>query len=695
MFKRLKERTNRIKGNDIFISYTRADSLDYALAMANLLSSEQYFCFLDQFHNHPGAEIPKSLLDALHSSSALVLILSPKAFHSKAMHQEVVEFKKTGRLIIPIKIGDIEDLGMYDELLKGLAITPEEKSAWENSKPSKKIITRIIGSFVYRKRIKVLRNVAAATMAIIIAGISVGIAYSYLLKKDIDSLEGDKTELVNQKISLEIQAKDLTDSINTTNGLIAERNDEIVQLDSSLSFVNKDLQESRLALKESRQVLNRLNDSAQSLYASNLIGLLKNEELRNPTIFSNDFNPFNINRRMLLAIESYKINRNIDAESILNNNISFLGAQRFKRVFDDRVIDMAMSFPSFSENYFAVLLENGHVFLSTANKTFVLNKLVNIPQASKLIFLNSDQLLLVKSFREKSEIIIYNHKTGEKSSFVVPLSCKKLDFDESKSHLYLLSYNGDLMCYDLKVMESVFTETGLLDFAIHKSDKDFSSTSLRETNEMALWKGDTIYRFDIKDSTRTEKNKTYLPYTLFSKIDYSPGGNFVANGTDLAGLNHGDPIDKMYFERNFDYRFFNVKEETFSYGLGIGNVGFGKLDGEIYFSSKVGGENVIHYMEMYSFAAKVREKFRILSPTEITKLHFDVFDNVLFAIDINGHLVAWNLSAIWELEEDRSQLKGDVLIDEMCKRLLVNLTKEEWDYYVTDRPYCKTCSELN
>ncbi|MDO7172619.1 toll/interleukin-1 receptor domain-containing protein [Mariniflexile sp. AS56] len=688
MFKKLKDRTNRIRGNDIFISYSRADSLDYALTMANKLSTRQYFCYLDQYHNHPGEKIPKALLDALKSCSAMVIILSPKAFLSQAMFQEIIEFKKTGRLIIPIKIDNIENLGQYEDVLKGLAITIESTNIWKNSEPSKKIINRIIGSFTYRKRIKVLRNLAIATMILIAAGILVGSTYSYLLKKDIDNLQVDQKLLINEKTSLEFQNTGLSDSISIKNNLLFQRNYKITELDSSIVNLNKELKISTLVLK-------KLNDSAQALYASNLIGLLKNEELLSNNIKSNNFDPFNINLRMLLAIESYKINQNKDAEIILNNSLSFLGVQKFKRIFDQKVVDMSMSPISFSENYFSIILENGDIYLSEANKTFKLKKLINAPQASKIFFINSDELLIVQNLPNQTKIIRYNHKSKLKNSFVLPIRCKKLDFDEGMSLLYIMDFNGKLLCYDWKQKKEVFIETELSDFAINKTQTGLTTGSPIETNEIALWKGDSILFFDLNPNIGKEKGNVFLPYDLFSSMHYSSGGNFVVNGSDLAGLSLGGSINKMYFNKPFNFRFSKENEQTFTYNYGIGNVGFGLLDSEIYFSSEIGGPNVIHFMQMYTYTAQVKEIFRILSPTEIIKLYFNSFDRVLFGIDINGHLIGWDVSKIWKNESKLEYLKGDFLIDEVCKRLLSNLTKENWNHYIKDKPYCKTCRELS
>ncbi len=701
MFKSFSAQIKRIKGNDIFVSYSRADSLDYALFMANQLSSKQYFCYLDQFHNHPGEKIPEELINALKSCSAMVIILSPKAFQSKAMFQEVIEFKKTGRLIIPIKIEHIKELGVYEEALKGLAITTEKTDAWQNSKPSKKIIDRIIGSFIYRKRLKVLKTVGTIITTLIIAGISFGMIYSYLLKKDIDNLQTDKKILANQKNDLEIQKSDLADSISiqkdsiniqkdlidTQMDSISERNYKITELDLSISDLNNDLDQSKLLLK-------RLNDSANTLYASNLIGLLKNEELANNDVFSYSFNPFNINRRMLLAIESYKINKNKDAEQILNQGVSFLGAQKVKRIFNDKVRDVTMSFSSFYENYFAVLLENGDIYVSLKNKTLQLKKLLNIPHASRLYFLNSDELLIVSNIPNQSQITVYNHKKQTKDSFLLPIRCKKLDFDDKNLYLYVLDYSGNFLCYDLKQKKVVFTEKELNDFAINKTRAELTSSFPRITDEIALWKGDTIQKFNLDKTIGKEKDKIYLPYDLFSNMKYSSGGNFLVNGTDMEGLSLGKGINKMYFDRPFSFMFSNKKQQTFAYSLGIANIGFGILDSEIYFSSMKGGENAVHFMQMYTINSEVKEVFRILYPTEIIKLYFDSFDRILFGIDMNGHLLGWDVSNIWQNELNTTKLEGEALINAVCERLLSNFTEEEWNHFFKDKEYCKTCPQL-
>src|SRR5688572_1924017 len=108
---------NRIRGNDIFISYSRADCIRYSLALAKLLQAKQYHCYLDQYHNELGQTLPSKVLKELKKSSALIVVISPKAITSEPMKQEIDEFKKTGRLIIPVKISEIDHLHDYGNKL--------------------------------------------------------------------------------------------------------------------------------------------------------------------------------------------------------------------------------------------------------------------------------------------------------------------------------------------------------------------------------------------------------------------------------------------------------------------------------------------------------------------------------------------------------------------------------------------------
>ena len=89
-------------GDDIFLSYSRADGATYAAGLADKLAERGFSTRFDQWGSEPGEEMPASLKKALRRSSALVLIGTPKAARSKHVAEEVNVAKTAGRLIVPL-----------------------------------------------------------------------------------------------------------------------------------------------------------------------------------------------------------------------------------------------------------------------------------------------------------------------------------------------------------------------------------------------------------------------------------------------------------------------------------------------------------------------------------------------------------------------------------------------------------------
>src|SRR5689334_17168412 len=89
-------------GDDIFISYARADGITYAAALADELTSKGFSCFLDQWGTLPGQQLPGSLKRSIKRSTVFVLVGTEKAGYSNSVGLEVGEFLKTKRPIVPI-----------------------------------------------------------------------------------------------------------------------------------------------------------------------------------------------------------------------------------------------------------------------------------------------------------------------------------------------------------------------------------------------------------------------------------------------------------------------------------------------------------------------------------------------------------------------------------------------------------------
>src|SRR5689334_7540052 len=81
-------------GDDVFISYARADALEYAQALADALIQAGVSAYIDQLGAAPGPELPPSLLMRLRLSSMMVLVGSPGAASSQPVAREVAEFTR-------------------------------------------------------------------------------------------------------------------------------------------------------------------------------------------------------------------------------------------------------------------------------------------------------------------------------------------------------------------------------------------------------------------------------------------------------------------------------------------------------------------------------------------------------------------------------------------------------------------------
>lgn len=165
-------------GNDVFISYSRADASAYALALASELTKEKLTCYLDQWNAPPGVEIPATVKTALKRSSMLVLVGTREAAASPAVGEEVREFLKTGRPILPISFEDSLTDAVWFPSIRGLARTEEIPEAIAKESPSQRVITRVVNAEGFTRRDKRLRRIflftAIGIVLLVLAGVIIG-----------------------------------------------------------------------------------------------------------------------------------------------------------------------------------------------------------------------------------------------------------------------------------------------------------------------------------------------------------------------------------------------------------------------------------------------------------------------------------------------------------------------------------------
>jgi hypothetical protein len=156
--------------NDIFISYSRLDASQYALALASRLSS--FTCYLDQFGTQSSEGLPKTLTSIIRKSTVLVLLQSDGAVRSAFVREEVNLFRQTGRPIIPIQMEGSCFSATWMKDLRGLPVTDEKTTAWKAAVPSAAIVTRIEQSFTYTRRSQRVRRSVLASIGVVLLSLS-------------------------------------------------------------------------------------------------------------------------------------------------------------------------------------------------------------------------------------------------------------------------------------------------------------------------------------------------------------------------------------------------------------------------------------------------------------------------------------------------------------------------------------------
>ena len=143
-------------GDDVFISYSRADAGRYATSLAVKLSDLGYLCYLDQLGTDPDRNLPSSLKKKIGMSTSMILIGTHGAVSSQYVRQEVRLFKETKRAIHPVDVGGALSNHDWDDI-SGLNLIPEGRASVDRGEPSEETILQLKNASRYRRRNQWLR----------------------------------------------------------------------------------------------------------------------------------------------------------------------------------------------------------------------------------------------------------------------------------------------------------------------------------------------------------------------------------------------------------------------------------------------------------------------------------------------------------------------------------------------------------
>jgi WD40 repeat protein len=239
----------KLLGYDIFISYSRADK-GYAKKLKEQLSSMDYSCFIDYEKVFPGDRLSGALKRAIRWSSVFVLVGTANSRNSKYVAQEVDEFLKTGRAMVPIFIG--ESLGKSE-----WTIIHDNELVWVDEPnaetPSAVVFDDINRLFKYN-RVKVWRRTAGTALTLVLLGLSVFATLQAREARAQQALAEQKTaELETKQRELEESTAKLT----RQQELLKKQNEDLEKGRQDLEKKTKEAAESAEKARQQEQLARR------------------------------------------------------------------------------------------------------------------------------------------------------------------------------------------------------------------------------------------------------------------------------------------------------------------------------------------------------------------------------------------------------------------------------------------------------
>lgn len=223
----------KLFGTDIFISYSRADK-EYAKKLKEQLASMDYSCFIDYEKVFAGDRLSGALRRAIRWSSVLVLIGTEKSRASKFVGQEVDEFLKTKRPMVPICLGGA--LATSD-----WAVIHDNDFVWvdepNTAAPSPVVLDEINRLFKHN-RVKVWRRTAGTGLTLVLLALSAFAAIQAREARAQQALAEQKTKEAEQK-TRDLQIKQ--GELEASTARLAEQREQ-------LKKQNEDLEKSKVEL---------------------------------------------------------------------------------------------------------------------------------------------------------------------------------------------------------------------------------------------------------------------------------------------------------------------------------------------------------------------------------------------------------------------------------------------------------------
>ncbi|KFE97353.1 hypothetical protein IX39_20375 [Chryseobacterium formosense] len=297
----LKAIKKYIFGYDIFISYSRKDSLGYAYSVAKYFMKKGFNCYIDQLSNiTPGTQLPLNIKNAIERSTAFILIGSVGAQNSEAIEQEIKLFLTNSRNkpLIPITIdGAINSNARWYENIIGLALVNETLKNLQKSEPTQDVFDRIENALNFTKKSKQLRIISLLIVVMIVLITSAATYYTFSAIQTAQIAESKKitadilkNRAINQK------------KLATTQMLQANKTRDLFELQKKIALKDKNNAEIQKNISDKIAKANSLASSSSNaldsdptrsfIIANEAIKIFPTDEAHNALFKAYIFAPF-------------------------------------------------------------------------------------------------------------------------------------------------------------------------------------------------------------------------------------------------------------------------------------------------------------------------------------------------------------------------------------------------------------------
>jgi hypothetical protein len=197
---------------DVFISYARRDGASYAEAIAAFLADakHKFSCHIDQWDTAPGVRVPATILRAARRCHAAVIVGSPAALASEAVHAEVKELTASKRTIVVIELlNNPISTAVWYPLIKGLAFVPEagDLPAVMAGKPSQNVLNRLENAFTFWRRNRRIQSAAWAGATVLVVAAVASVIFSQQAAKSRNVAQATEKSIRAQDMSSRDPAK--------------------------------------------------------------------------------------------------------------------------------------------------------------------------------------------------------------------------------------------------------------------------------------------------------------------------------------------------------------------------------------------------------------------------------------------------------------------------------------------------------